>query len=41
VGAITFVSPPMSVDSMIKSVDSLMYQVKTSGKDRIQHEVYE
>jgi diguanylate cyclase (GGDEF)-like protein len=41
VGAITFVSPPMSVDSMIKSVDQLMYQVKTSGKDRIQHEVYE
>jgi diguanylate cyclase (GGDEF)-like protein len=41
VGAITFVSPPMSVDSMIKAVDSLMYEVKTSGKDRIQHEVYE
>ena len=41
VGAMTFVSPPMSVDSMIKSVDALMYQVKTSGKDRIQHEVYE
>ena len=41
VGAMTFISPPMSVDSMIKSVDALMYQVKTSGKDRIQHEVYE
>jgi diguanylate cyclase (GGDEF)-like protein len=41
VGAITFLSPPMSVDSMIKAVDSLMYQVKTSGKDRIQHEIYE
>lgn len=41
VGAMTFISPPISVDSMIKSVDALMYQVKTSGKDRIQHEVYE
>jgi diguanylate cyclase (GGDEF)-like protein len=41
VGAITFVSPPMSVDSMIKAVDHLMYTVKNSGKDRIQHEVYE
>jgi diguanylate cyclase (GGDEF)-like protein len=41
VGAITFISPPMSVDSMIKSVDQLMYTVKTSGKDRIQHEIYE
>ncbi len=41
VGAITFISPPMSVDSMIKSVDHLMYTVKTSGKDRIQHEIYE
>lgn len=41
VGAMTFMSPPMSVDSMIKSVDGLMYQVKTSGKDRIQHEIYE
>lgn len=41
VGAITFVSPPMSVDSMVKSVDQLMYSVKTSGKDRIQHEIYE
>jgi diguanylate cyclase (GGDEF)-like protein len=41
VGAMTFNSPPISVDSMIKAVDSLMYEVKTSGKDRIQHEVYE
>lgn len=40
VGAVTYLSPPDSVDSMILQADNLMYQAKHSGKNRIRHEVY-
>jgi PleD family two-component response regulator len=38
VGAITFVAPPGSVESMITRADNLMYSVKKSGKNAIKHE---
>lgn len=40
IGAVTFLSPPDSVDSMIRQVDELMYSAKSGGKNRIRHEVY-
>ena len=39
-GVVTFHEPPRSVDHMITLADNLMYQGKTSGKDRIVHEMY-
>jgi len=39
-GAVIYLSPPDSVDAMIQQADTLMYQVKHSGKNRILHEVY-
>jgi diguanylate cyclase (GGDEF)-like protein/PAS domain S-box-containing protein len=40
VGAMVYLSPPDSVDSMIRQADNLMYQAKYSGKNRIRQEVY-
>ncbi|MGA6994394.1 MAG: diguanylate cyclase [Candidatus Deferrimicrobiaceae bacterium] len=40
VGAVVYLSPPDSVDSMIHQADNLMYQAKYSGKNQIRHEVY-
>ena len=40
IGAITFLSFPDSIDLMLKQADSLMYQVKKSGKNRIEHQVF-
>ncbi|MGA7104521.1 MAG: GGDEF domain-containing protein [Candidatus Deferrimicrobiaceae bacterium] len=40
VGAVIYLSPPDSVDSMILQADNLMYQAKHSGKNRIRQEVY-
>jgi diguanylate cyclase (GGDEF)-like protein len=40
IGAVTFLSPPVSVDSMIRQVDELMYSAKHAGKNRIRHEVH-
>jgi diguanylate cyclase (GGDEF)-like protein len=40
IGAVTFLSPPESVDSMIRQVDELMYSAKHGGKNRIRHEVH-
>jgi diguanylate cyclase (GGDEF)-like protein len=37
IGAITFAAPPDSVAETIRQADQLMYSVKTSGKDRIEH----
>jgi diguanylate cyclase (GGDEF)-like protein len=37
--AITFMSAPKSVDEMIEKVDFLMYTLKNSGKNRIEHNV--
>lgn len=38
-GVVTFVSPPDSVDNMLKKVDGLMYSSKKSGKNKIQYGV--
>ena len=37
IGVVTFLTPPDTVDGMIKVADSLMYAVKHGGKNRIQH----
>lgn len=39
IGAVTFTTPPGSVDKMIEMVDALMYSVKRCGKDTIRHEM--
>jgi diguanylate cyclase (GGDEF)-like protein len=39
VGVVTFLTPPSSVDDMIKVVDALMYEAKNSGKDQIKYKV--
>ena len=41
IGAITFVNVPDSVDRAINDVDALMYKVKNSGKNGIEHELFE
>ncbi len=40
IGAVTFLSPPDSVDAMVRQVDELMYSAKSGGKNRIRHEVH-
>ena len=40
IGAVTFLSFPDSIDLMLKQADSLMYEVKKSGKDRIEHQIF-
>lgn len=40
IGIATFLTPPDSVDEMIKRADALMYMVKKAGKDNIRHKVY-
>jgi len=37
IGVVTFLTPPDSVDGMIKVADAFMYSVKHSGKNRIKH----
>lgn len=37
VGAVTFASPPATVDEMMWAADHVMYSAKRSGKDRIHH----
>ncbi|MDP2754880.1 MAG: diguanylate cyclase, partial [Nitrospirota bacterium] len=37
-GAVTFHSPPNTVDEIIKRADVLMYSAKQSGKNMIKHE---
>ncbi len=39
IGAVTYVRPPANVDEMIKQADAFMYTVKSSGKNKIKHEV--
>jgi diguanylate cyclase (GGDEF)-like protein len=39
-GMVTFVTPPWSVDHMVKLTDDLMYEGKKSGKNTIKHDVY-
>ena len=40
IGAVTFLSLPDSVDDLLENADSLMYRVKQSGKNRIEHQVF-
>jgi len=40
VGAVSYLSPPDSVDAMIVQTDNLLYQVKHGGKNRIRQEVH-
>ncbi|WP_036485876.1 GGDEF domain-containing protein [Myxosarcina sp. GI1] len=40
IGAITFVRQLNSIDEIIRSIDSLMYEVKSSSKNDIKHELY-
>ena len=35
----TYESPAESVEAIIQKVDTLMYDVKHSGKDNLRHEV--
>lgn len=37
IGVVTFVVPPESVDSMIRTADGFMYEVKRAGKNMIRH----
>jgi diguanylate cyclase (GGDEF)-like protein len=39
-GAVTFLQPPLSTDQMVNLADRLMYEVKKSGRGRIQHIVW-
>lgn len=39
IGAVTFETPPASVDEMLKLADDRMYAAKDSGKDTIRHVV--
>lgn len=41
IGTVTYVSPPVSVDEMIKKADTLMYSVKNSGKNTIHYDVFD
>lgn len=40
IGAVTFFTLPNSVDEILETVDSLMYEVKKSGKNGIKHQLY-
>ena len=40
IGVATWISPPQTVDDMLRDADMLMYSVKSSGKNRIRHEVF-
>ena len=37
IGAVTYPKPPASVDEIIRKADTLMYEVKHSGKNRLLH----
>jgi diguanylate cyclase (GGDEF)-like protein len=38
IGAVTFLSPPESIDNMIKRADEVMYSVKQAGKNHLRQE---
>ncbi len=40
IGVATWTTPPRTVDEMVKRADTLMYEVKSSGKNHIGHEVF-
>ena len=37
IGAVTFVTPPVTVSDMLHRADELMYTVKNEGKNQIKH----
>jgi diguanylate cyclase (GGDEF)-like protein len=39
IGVVTFLTPPESVDEVVRAADSLMYEVKRGGKNSIRHEI--
>ena len=39
IGAVTFLQLPVSIDLMLEKVDHLMYQVKQTGKNGLQHQL--
>jgi diguanylate cyclase (GGDEF)-like protein len=39
IGVVTFMSPPSTVDEILKKTDHLMYGAKNNGKNTIKHEV--
>ena len=41
IGAVTFLTLPNSIDEILETVDSLMYEVKKSGKNGIKHQLLE
>ena len=41
IGAVTFLSLPNSIERTIEEADSLMYRVKKSGKNRLEHQVFD
>ena len=41
IGAVTFLSLPNSIERMLEEVDRLMYQVKKSGKNSLEHQVFD
>lgn len=38
-GVATFMTPPESIDELMKQADGLMYGAKQKGKNRILHEI--
>jgi len=41
IGAVTYITPPESIQEAIKRADDLMYAVKQSGKDAVKYEVFD
>ena len=39
IGAVTFMLPPGSVEEVIEQADLLMYSVKNTGKNRLEHKL--
>lgn len=41
IGAVTYLTPPVSVESMLKEADARMYEVKQAGKNMVSHATIE
>jgi diguanylate cyclase (GGDEF)-like protein len=37
IGAVTFLAPPENIDELVKFADTLMYEAKAAGKNRVRH----
>lgn len=40
IGAVTFVHLPNSIETILEQADNLMYAVKKSGKNRLEHQLF-